>query len=170
MAKLRIDIRLRQTILNSILTGCLLISVNCFGQGIKRQTIASSVGSNSVDGINVSQTIGQPYQTQSTQSGAMTYHPGFQQPHFSTELITATINVRVVPNPALLSFFIECSDTLVNAVLTSYDESGRLIFTEEIEMFKKHEVQCAGWANGVYMITVTDRKNNLVTAKLIKTQ
>lgn len=78
------------------------------------------------------------------------------------------MSVKLMPNPALYSFFIECSDTLLNAVLTAYDAIGRLTYNEEIPSFKKHEVQCADWANGAYFITVTDKKNNLITAKLVK--
>ena len=147
-----------------------IFTLNGLSQSIRRQTIAPSVGSRSGNGVNVSQTIGQPYQTRTIQSDGFSYRPGFQQPVFSTELINATIKVTVIPNPALLSFFIDCSDTLINAELSCYDEAGRLIFAEHIETFKKHEVQCTNWSNRAYLVTVTDKKNNLVTTKLIKTQ
>lgn len=159
--------------LQQLKTGIILLLIfplSGFSQSIKRQTTAASVGSESAKGVNISQTIGQPYQTKTIQSDGFSYRPGFQQPVFSTEIINATIKVTVIPNPALLSFFIECSDTLLNAELSCYDEAGRMTYSEHMLTFKKHEVQCANWANGAYMITVTDKKSNLVTAKLIKTQ
>lgn len=152
------------------LLGCFLVSLTGYGQSLKRQTIASSVGGKTEDGVVMGQTIGQPYQTKTKESGGIFYRPGFQQPVFRTELLKTTVAVTILPNPAIYSFFIECSDSLTNADLSAYDEAGRLVYTEHIEYFKRHEVNCNNWANGVYIITVTDKKNNLISAKLIKHQ
>ena len=160
----------KQCFIDAVLFCFLISSLNGFSQSIKRQTVASSVGSKSTDGVRVSQTVGQPYHTQTNQSGGISYRPGFQQPVFKTELIESTLNVSIVPNPAFYSFFIESSDTLKQAVLATYDEAGKLVYSEKIEFFKKHEVHCANWANGIYVITVTDKKNNLISTKLIKQQ
>lgn len=120
--------------------------------------------------MHVSETVGQPYNTTTNQSGKTSYRPGFQQSTFTTELISSTIKASIVPNPALLSFYILTSDTLFDGTLTVFDEAGRMIYTENIGVITKHEVFCALWANGAYVVNITDRKGNLVSTRLIKHQ
>lgn len=76
----------------------------------------------------------------------------------------------IAPNPVLFEFTIETSDTLFNAELIAYDERGRDIYHEKFPVFKKQVVYCPFWANGVYLVQLTDEKNNLVSAKIIKHQ
>lgn len=146
------------------------LSVPGLCQTLSRETISATGAANSTSGVTIQQTIGQPYQTQTFRSDGISFRPGFQQPVFNTELISTTIEVLISPNPALLSFFIETSDTLYNAELVVYDERGRLIIKESMLVFKKHEVLCSTWANGVYYVTVSDQKKNLISTKLVKHQ
>lgn len=155
---------------NTLLLFLFITTACSFAQSIKRESISSAGASNSGTGVHVSQTVGQPYNTTTNQSGKTSYHPGFQQSVFSAELISSTIKASIVPNPALQSFFIIASDTLFDGTLTVFDEAGRVIYTEYIDSFNKHEVFCALWANGAYVVNFTDRKGNLVSARLIKHQ
>jgi hypothetical protein len=157
--------------LKLIFSQCILLSfASGFGQTLSRQTISPSGIANSQNGISVNQTIGQPYQTNSSATDKITLRPGFQQPVFYAELISSAIQVRVVPNPALLSFYVESSDTLQAALLSVNDGSGRMIFEQKIDLLQRTEIHCETWANGVYFITITDKKKNLITTKLIKHQ
>jgi hypothetical protein len=140
------------------------------GQTIQRQTISSADGSNSLNNVSIRQTIGQPFQTQTHTDGSTSFKPGFQQPIFSTEILSTNIQVTLKPNPALFSFSLETSDTLLHAILLVNDASGKIIFTDHFEAFSKTEVQCALWANGLYFISLKDSKGNLVSSKLIKSE
>ncbi|MDI1353633.1 MAG: hypothetical protein PSX36_01855, partial [bacterium] len=70
-------------------------------QSIKRESISSTGNSSSSSGVSLSQTVGQPYHTGTKQSDNTAYHPGFQQSIFRTELISSTVEAKIVPNPAL---------------------------------------------------------------------
>lgn len=140
------------------------------GQHLSRQSISSSGSNKSEKGITIQQTIGQPFDTRTKQSGKTVFRPGFNQPVFSAEMLSSSVKASISPNPALFEFTLEISDTLYNVELVAYDERGRDIYHENFAAFKKQVVHCPYWANGVYLIHLTDEKNNLVTAKIIKHQ
>lgn len=141
-----------------------------FSQTIQRQTISSSDGSSLINNVSVRQTIGQPFQTQTHTDGSISFKPGFQQPIFSTEILSTNIKVTLKPNPALYSFSLETSDTLLNADIVVSDATGKTIFTEHFDAFSKTEIQCSLWSNGIYLISLSDKKGNLVSSKLIKSE
>jgi hypothetical protein len=144
------------------------LSLKGFTQSIKRETISPTGNSSSNNGTTLLQTVGQPYQTHTQQSENISFRPGFQQSIFKTELISSTINVNLFPNPAVFSFFIECSETLFEVTLSVYDAAGKLVYSEYIKELNKQEVNCKTWANGTYVINLTDKKGNFISTKLIK--
>jgi hypothetical protein len=139
-------------------------------QTLSRQSISSGAGASSQNGYAVRQTIGQAYQTNTSRAGESALRPGFQQPYFDAFVVASNLTVRVIPNPALMSFIIECSDTLKNVHLTVLDESGRTIYKEQLQHLSTYHMQCANWANGVYLVLVEDDKKNLISTRLIKHQ
>lgn len=136
-------------------------------QTLKRQGIASAGNCMLENGTTVQQTIGQPYGTTSNYSNRTRYNPGFQQPVFSLTPITHLINATVFPNPASQQITIETNLTLENVIVQIIDMSGKLVLNEKINEFKSYTINCVDWSNGVYLITLSDSKNNLYSSKLI---
>lgn len=145
-----------------------IITFNSFGQSIQRQTVSSLGAGNNISGYVITQTIGQSYQTQTSQSENISLRPGFQQSIFTAEIISASIGANIFPNPATYSFIIELTALMENATLSVFDVSGKLIYSENILRLKKHEIMCGAWANGSYVVKVTDQKGNLISAKVNK--
>ena len=144
--------------------------ITCQAQNISRQSLASGTGGSSQNGFIIRQTIGQPYQTQTTSSDGIAMRPGFQQPYFDAFLTFSTLQVRILPNPAIMSFIIESSDTLHQATITVLDEAGRTILCRQSDIFLREEIFCAHWANGLFIVLVEDQKKNHISARLIKHQ
>lgn len=144
-----------------------LLTFNCTAQTLKRQCIASTGNCILENGTTVQQTIGQPYGTTSYYSNKTRYNPGFQQPVFSVETIKSTINATVFPNPASNQITIETNLTLENVIIQIIELSGKLVLNEKTNEFKSYTINCADWSNGVYLITLSDSKNNLYSSKLI---
>lgn len=152
--------------------GVILIShisylTSSFAQTLKRQCIASTGNCILENGTTVQQTIGQPYGTTSFYTNKTRYNPGFQQPVFSVETIKSSINATVFPNPASNQITIETNLTLENVIIQIIELSGKLVLNEKINEFKSYTINCADWSNGVYLITLSDSKNNLYSSKLI---
>lgn len=149
--------------------------VEAFAQTLKRQCIASTGNSSSMLpspigeglGVRFQQTIGQPYGTTSYYSDKTRYNPGFQQPVFSVEIIKSSINATVFPNPTSNQVTIETTLVLENVIIQIIELSGKLVLNEKINEFKSYTINCADWSNGVYLITLSDSKNNLYSSKLI---
>ena len=148
-----------------------------FAQTLKRQCIASTGNSSSLSilpspigeglGVRFQQTIGQSYGTTSFYTNKTRYNPGFQQPVFSVETIKSSINATVFPNPTSNQVTIETNLTLENVIIQIIELSGKPVLNEKINEFKSYTINCADWSNGVYLITLSDSKNNLYSSKLI---
>jgi len=138
-----------------------------FAQTLKRQCIASAGNCMLVNGNMVQQTIGQPYGTTSYYNNKIRYNPGFQQPVFSLETIKSSINATVFPNPTSNQITIETALVLENVIIQIMELSGKLVLNEKINQFKSYTINCAAWSNGVYLIALSDSKNNLYSSKLI---
>lgn len=144
----------------------LFISCACFSQSLERQTISPYGSSGSSDNITVRQTVGQPYHTVTNHTTGVSYRPGFQQPILSFEKITSGLSVKVFPNPAFYYFDIKADKTLQNVKITINDMAGKTIYENEIPELETFKVDCAQWAGGAYIITITNATDRF-TGKLI---
>lgn len=143
-------------------------------QSIRRQSIGIS-GANMVsDGILVKQSIGQPYATTTYYENGIGFRPGFQQPTASSqssliakELVQSNLTLTVFPNPAVSSVRIESEEVIGKGVLKVWDSNGRLVVNEQLSELKSHAVNCSGWANGLYLISVTTEGHTTYSSKLI---
>ena len=136
-------------------------------QSLKRQVIGSSGSSVSENGTTVQQTTGQAYGTTSNYGNSIRYNPGFQQPIFRIETIKSTINATVFPNPTSKQVTIETDKVLQNVVIQVIEMGGKLVINEKMNEFKSYTINCSDWANGIYMITLSDPKDELYSSKLI---
>ncbi len=136
-------------------------------QSLRRQCIASTGSATTGNGTTVQQTIGQPYGTSSYYSTTTRFNPGFLQPVFSIENVKACINATIFPNPASNQITIETTLILEDVILQIVDISGKLVLNEKMNEFKSYSVDCSSWSNGVYLISLSDSKNNLYSSKLI---
>jgi hypothetical protein len=149
------------------------ISFNSVGQSVKRQVISSYGGSISDETITISQSAGQAYQTNASYEESTSVLPGFQQPViFKVEEIDddmeKQINMKVYPNPADYSVTIEIEEFIENSHIYVKDISGRLIYSHKVSEMQVFELNCTAWANGIYVISVSDISNNLkASVKLI---
>lgn len=143
-------------------------------QSIRRQSIGIS-GVNMVsDGILVKQSIGQPYATNTYYENGIGFRPGFQQPTASSqrsliarELIQSNLALTVFPNPAVSSIKIEGKELLGKGVLKVMDSNGRVVVSEPLAEGKSHALNCSGWANGLYLISVSTEGHTTYSSKLI---
>lgn len=143
-------------------------------QSIRRQSIGIS-GANMVsDGILVKQSIGQPYAATTYYENGIGFRPGFQQPVASSqlsliakELVQSNLNLTVFPNPAVSSIKIQSAEVIGKGVLKVMDSNGRLVVNEPFSEMKSHSVNCSGWANGLYLISVSTEGQTTYSSKLI---
>jgi hypothetical protein len=144
-------------------------------QSIQRQSIGT-FGANMVSGgILVKQTVGQPYATNTYYQNGIGFQPGFQQsfvaaspsPVTARQLVQPGLSLKVYPNPAAYSLRIESEEAIGHGVLKVVDNNGRLIVNEKVSELKSHSINCESWANGLYLISVTDERNISYSSKLI---
>lgn len=152
-------------LLFAFLSVCFFSKVNA--QTLKRQCISSAGNYILESGTTVQQTIGQSYGTTSFYTNKTRYNPGFQQPVFSLQTYHSTINATVFPNPASKQITIETNLTLENVIIQIMELSGKFVLNEKINEFKSYTINCANWSNGIYLITLSNSKNNLYSSKLI---
>lgn len=140
-------------------------------QSIKRQSIASNGSSALIDGISIQQTIGQSYFTAGYYDNETGLRPGFQQfSKFRLKSIQSTyLNLNVYPNPAAYSVTIQSEDIIKDVLLQVTDLQGKLIFTETIAELATYHINCESWQNGIYFITLCNKKNKY-SSKLIITK
>lgn len=139
-------------------------------QTLKRQVIATSGAGVQYNGVLIQQTVGQPYNTTPNYENRTRYTPGFQQPVFKAELIKTSINVVAFPNPATFQFNIEVDKTLKDVRIQIMDISGKLIFSDIQNELKTYSVNCSEWANGAYLLNLTDADNNFYSSKILVTR
>lgn len=154
-----------------LLIGVLASASLCYSQTIQRSSIGILGSSNSSEGITVQQTVGQPYQTKSYYSKQIEARPGFIQPtEFMLEFVqsTFTVEMLVFPNPTLEHVKFQTNERLENLVLRVFDQYGKMIFQEEIEVLNDYTLECSAWMSGSYFIYITDETGNNYQSKLIK--
>lgn len=155
------------------LSKCLLVLALVFfntlskSQTLQRQSIASGGTYMLNDGTLIQQTVGQSYATDPLYNNEITYRPGFQQPVFKIKLIQSAISLNVFPNPASRLVTIQSVETLADVLIQVADMTGKLLIHEKISEFKTYSFNCDQWANGFYMIAVSDGKKRQYSSKLI---
>ncbi|MEP7322571.1 MAG: T9SS type A sorting domain-containing protein [Saprospiraceae bacterium] len=142
-----------------------------YAQSIKRQAISSYGSVGAVENVLISQTAGQAFNT-TVSSDNTTVISGFQQPSiFTLEEITApavkNLNVTVYPNPARQSITIASTEEIEKSSILVTDVNGRSILSQKVVNLLSHNINCASWANGVYLITINDSKRSSKTLRLI---
>jgi hypothetical protein len=137
-------------------------------QSIQRQTISSTGSYFTSDGYLIRQTIGQPYNTKTSNQNNISYRPGFQQPVFQIEILLSNLKLTIFPNPSSDFVNIESSVVLKGVKLDVFDNIGQLVFTSNFESFKSFKLNCTNYSSGAYIInitSITDKK--ALSAKLI---
>lgn len=140
-------------------------------QSLKRQVISSYGSSGVAENIWFGQTAGQSFHTAAGSIG-VTVSQGFQQPVLFSlkeigDPVFKNLNILVYPNPASRSVTITSEEEIEQSVIAVTDINGKYMFSEKIPNLSSHTIQCASWANGVYLITIYDSKQNLKTLRLI---
>ncbi len=137
-------------------------------QSVSRQCVASSGGTYLLsNGMLISQTIGQSYGTKADYSNGVSYRPGFQQPVLQIQLIHTTISLKVFPNPAVNSVTIQSQNVIKDALIQVVEMSGKILIRQQMSELTTYTFNCEDWANGNYIITVSDAQNHLYSSKLI---
>lgn len=144
----------------------LLFSSSYFCQSLERQTISPYGTSGSDGNITIRQTIGQPYHTATNHTTGVSYRPGFQQPILSIEKISSSLSINVFPNPAFYYFDVKADKVLYDTKIVITDMSGKTIYENSLPELTTVQVDCALWAGGAYLITITNA-NEHFTGKLI---
>ena len=134
---------------------------------LQRSTLGSIGGSNTMEGVLIRQTIGQPYGTNTINSTDFNYRPGFQQPLFRIINIRQSIDVNIFPNPTTDEVNIVSSLLIQQARITLYDAAGKVIRLYEYEELKTCKIDCSSLPTGSYLLVISDSKSDLSTNKLI---
>ncbi|MEE4178111.1 MAG: T9SS type A sorting domain-containing protein [Bacteroides sp.] len=156
----------------SIMVAILGVPKESFSQSIKRQSISAMGSSTLTDGILVSQTAGQAFNTTGISDNKVAILPGFQQPNTLsiealTELSLGALDLKVFPNPASYSFTLQSREELEESIIQVWDMEGRPILVERVQNLQTFRMDCESWVNGIYFITVSDQSQRSSTFKLV---
>ncbi len=144
-------------------------------QSVKRHCISSYGTIITTNNASFEQTVGQPYSTVFCSGNETAILQGFQQPAVyrvepvNSELLKL-LNINVYPNPAVASVAIQSNGVIDNAIIQVTDINGRLILSEQVIQLQMYDINCAAWENGIYIITVCDKNQNISTFKLTITK
>ena len=145
----------------------IFFTVQTRSQTLQRQSVASGGTFMQTEGATIQQTVGQSYSTIPYYGTGITYRPGFQQPVFRIELIQSNITLNVFPNPATRLVTILSTELLKDALVQVADMNGKLLIHEQMSELKTYSFNCETWANGFYMIAVSDSKKRQYSSKLV---
>lgn len=168
---------MKQNLLNKNWLGYLFFAailslpLNSYAQSIKRQTISSYGSSVVTENILIGQTAGQSYHT-AVSVGGTTVSPGFQQPQLFSlkeigDPVFRTLDVMVYPNPASHSITISSENEIEQSIIRVTDVNGKYLLSAKVPKLLSYDMNCAAWANGVYLITIQDSQKNTKTLRLI---
>ncbi len=151
------------------------IPLNNQAQSVKRHCISSYGTIVITNNASFEQTVGQPYSTAFCSGNETAVLQGFQQPAvYRVEPVNSELlklmNVNVYPNPAVASVTIQSDGVIDNAIIRVTDINGRLILSELAIQLQMYDINCAAWGNGIYIITVCDKNQNISTFKLTITK
>lgn len=153
-----------------ILLVCIPVSTQA--QSLKRHCISSYCAISMTKGVTLEQTAGQPFNTIPDYGNSTSILPGFQQ---SVVLKTETLNpdlvkklnITVYPNPAAYSVIIQCAEVIEKPAIRVIDLNGKLIWMVNPEGFLSYPINCEGWSNGIYIITISGKNLQNYSTKLI---
>ncbi len=152
------------------------------GQTLKRQSIGAYGSGGAADNIRVSQTIGQPYFTGTSNLNESGLHPGFIQSFlfkgYNSPLDQISLSkeedfddVLVYPNPASVKINIVKMEELEKASLQIANLNGRKMLDEKVSDFSSYRVNCINWPEGYYLISIFDENSNAsFTTKVLITK
>lgn len=141
-------------------------------QSVQRQGISSYGGTGFSGGTTLIQTVGQPYTTTVSYGDNTLLLPGFQQPIlFKVENIDALplkrVYLNIYPNPASFYVTIQSGEVIENAIIRITDLQGRTILDRHLTQLQDHTINCESWANGIYIMTVSDGSQIVSSQRLI---
>jgi hypothetical protein len=141
-------------------------------QSVQRQGISSYGVTGIQGGTTLMQTVGQPYNTSAFYGNETSVLPGFQQPVvFEIKDVTPEplrrLNLHVYPNPASYYVTIESRESLENSFIRVTDMQGRIILDRQVTHLQEYTINCETWANGIYVITVSDGNQIVSSLRLI---
>ena len=147
-----------------LLGGVLLGNNSLKSQTIQRQCIVSYAPT--AESGFIQQTAGQSFSTLCYAESQITVRPGFQQslffaevaPEIKQSLQLATL--KAYPNPANYMLNIGCNQEINNASIFIYNNSGKLIYNDEINGTKEYQMDCSTWENGLYLVYLQKTKQD----------
>jgi hypothetical protein len=151
-----------------LLLTCLLNCTLVYSQSLKRQTTSSSGNLIRGNNITIQQTIGQPFSTQTSYSNNISFRPGFQQPIFKIETIDASIFLKVFPNPASKYIKITSTTPFYEVDILIIQSDGKIVYKEHLAELTTTQIDCERWSDGMYTLSITDKKKLTYSAKVIK--
>jgi hypothetical protein len=162
----------RKTPLRVFLVLLVCIPLSNHAQSVKRQCVSSYGTTIAVNGAAYMQTVGQPFSTIASSEIKTSVLQGFQQPVvFNVEQLKSlspkSLNLSVFPNPATYSVTIYSGEIIENSAISVMDLAGNVIMTANADHLQTYSINCETWANGIYIITVSDRYQNKSSSKLI---
>ena len=140
-------------------------------QSIARQSISSYGSSHTHIGNSLfSQTVGQPYNTKL--QAEVVVSQGFQQSkrlkiEKVIQIYPEELKIKVYPNPAKHSVFIQCNEIIKGGVVRVSDVPGRTIYEKQMPGSLIHQINCSSWNPGIYIIKILDNSNNQSISKLV---
>jgi len=154
-----------------IFAGFISLTNETYAQSIKRQCISSYGSSVLIENVLIGQTAGQSFNTDMSSAG-VTVSQGFQQPNIFSlkeigDLSSKNLNLLVYPNPASHSITITSENEIEQSLIRVADINGKYLLSEKVPNLSSHTMNCASWANGVYLITIQDSQQNTKTLRLI---
>ena len=141
-------------------------------QSLQRQGISSYGSTVLTGGATLMQTVGQPYNTSASYGNEISVLPGFQQPVvFEIKDVTPEplrrLDLNVYPNPATYYVTIESREFIEDSFIRVTDMQGKTILDRHVSNLQEHTINCETWANGIYVITVSDGNQTMSSLKLI---
>ncbi|TLX72603.1 T9SS type A sorting domain-containing protein [Labilibacter sediminis] len=160
---------------NRLIIGAVFVMLFCLAhktsaQSIARQSITSYGATKTVGNSSISQTVGQPYSTKA--SNGNTVMQGFQQSlSIKIEKVTPEpieeLEIRVYPNPANYSIFIETVDVIEGGSVMITNAQGNVIYQQRLPENIKHELNCSAWSPGIYILKVYNSSNKQTIKKIV---
>jgi hypothetical protein len=141
------------------------------GSTTAQKVVAATGGTATVNGYEISWTIGEPI-TQTVTDGTTTLTQGFQQSKLTVtaidELRETGVEVKVYPNPTQDFVTIHLSKIMEKSSYLLFDLSGKLLEQKNIESTDA-KIDMTGFAEGAYILKLNYRSSQpLQTFKIVK--
>ena len=151
----------------------LVVAVSAEAQSIRRQSIGTLGQGSTGSGLQVIQSVGQPYQAGSYHSGTFSVIPGYVQPTSPWLAMgppMPTVILTTYPNPAtdVVSFLV--SEAIHDLELRAYNQMGQLVLEEKVPDLRAYQMHCRDWPKGVYLLQLSDATGVRFAATMIKNQ